>query len=170
MAAHKGNKYWEFREKHGRNHKYTPEALWKEALLYFQWVEDNPLWEAIIIQRGIKVKDKKGNESMKYFTKAPKLRAMTVKAFNLYADISHTTWGNYKDNKDFVAITTRIEDVIYSQKFEGAAATLLNPNIIARDLGLKDVSEYNINDTRKSVEDLFPKDSELDEQKDKSKS
>lgn len=33
---------------------------------------------------------------------------------------------------------TRVEQIIRQQKFEGAAAELLNPNIIARDLGLAD--------------------------------
>ena len=30
------------------------------------------------------------------------------------------------------------EEIIYNQKFTGAAADLLNPNIIARELGLAD--------------------------------
>jgi hypothetical protein len=34
-----------------------------------------------------------------------------------------------------------IEDIIYNQKFEGAAAGLLKENIIARELGLKDQSD-----------------------------
>lgn len=33
------------------------------------------------------------------------------------------------------------EEIIRRQKFEGAAADLFNPNIIARDLGLADKSE-----------------------------
>jgi hypothetical protein len=31
-----------------------------------------------------------------------------------------------------------VEEIIRTQKFEGASADLLNPNIIARDLGLAD--------------------------------
>lgn len=147
MGAPKGNQYWEFRNKHGRSHKYTPKALWEEALLYFQWVVDNPLWEAITIQRGVKVKEEDGTERMEYFVKAPKMRAMTITAFQLFADISHTTWQNYQNDQDFIAVTTRIEGCIYSQKFEGAAATLLNPNIIARDLGLRDESKIDHSNT-----------------------
>jgi len=33
----------------------------------------------------------------------------------------------------------------YTQKFEGAAANLFNANIIARDLGLKDKQQYEVN-------------------------
>ena len=40
----------------------------------------------------------------------------------------------------FELLTSKIENVIKSQKFAGAAADLLNANIIARDLGLKDAS------------------------------
>jgi hypothetical protein len=169
MGAPKGNKYWEFRNKHGKDHKYTPEALWEEALKYFQWVEDNPLWEAVIIQRGIKVKDEEGNEKTEYFVKAPKMRAMTIAAFCLFADICEKTFLSYRNNKDYIQVTTRIEKNIYSQKFEGAAATLLQPNIIARDLGLREGIDHNINDARKSIEDLFPTEDELNE-KDKPES
>ena len=43
------------------------------------------------------------------------------------------------------AVIEKIESIIRSQKFEGAAADLLNANIIARDLGLKDSSETTHN-------------------------
>jgi hypothetical protein len=40
-------------------------------------------------------------------------------------------------------VITRIDKYIYNQKFEGAAAGFLNPNIIARDLGLADKTDNN---------------------------
>lgn len=128
MSAPKGNNYWQFRNKHGRDYKYQPEQLWNEFIEYSKWIEDNPLWEEKLFSyQGEIVKDK-----------AYKMRAMTVTAFCLFADIDMKTWENYKNNNDFIHITTRIENSIKSQKFEGAAADLLNPNIIARDLGLAD--------------------------------
>lgn len=138
MVAPKGNKYWEFRDKHGRDYEYTPEALWDEAVAYFKWVDDNPLYESVLVAKGIVINKGEANEETVYSTTMPKMRAMTIKAFCLFADICDTTWENYSKNKDFIAVTTRIRNTIYSQKFEGAAATLLHPNIIARDLGLKD--------------------------------
>jgi len=46
MAAPKGNQFWKTRSSHGRNPIFpTPDALWDAACEYFQWVEDNPLWE-----------------------------------------------------------------------------------------------------------------------------
>ena len=136
MAAPKGNKYWQFRNKHGRDYKYTPIALWEEAIEYFDWIDDNPLLEQkLFAYQGIVTKEN-----------ATKMRAMTITGFCLFADICHVTWANYKDNKDFITIITRIEDIIKSQKFEGAAADLLNPNIIARDLGLRDKSDITSDD------------------------
>lgn len=146
MAAEKGNKYWEFRNKHGKDPDYNPDALWDEAVKYFQWVEENPLWESVLVAKGIKIKDDDGIEKTVYSTAMPKMRAMTLKAFHLFADISNTTWINYKKKKDYITITTRIDNIIYSQKFEGASATLLNPNIIARELGLGEkIENTNIN-------------------------
>lgn len=128
MGAPKGNSYWQFRGKHGRDHKYTPDRLWDEFCNYSEWLENNPLLE------------EKGFAFQGFVTKEhfAKMRAMTLRGFCLFADIEMQTFTNYKANKDFLAITTRIEDCIYTQKFEGAAAELLNQNIIARDLGLID--------------------------------
>jgi hypothetical protein len=131
MAAHVGNKYWQFRDKHGRDFKYTPEKLWAEAIEYFEWCELNPLKE----------------DSVSFYQGQPthepitKMRAMTIIGFCLYADIDQFTFYNYRQNKDFIDITTRIENIIRDQKFTGAAADLLNANIIARDLGLVDKVE-----------------------------
>ncbi|MCK5316875.1 MAG: hypothetical protein KAJ55_03120, partial [Anaerolineales bacterium] len=59
----------------------------------------------------------------------------------IFLDICDNTWGNYRENKDFLQVVTRAEKVIRDQKFVGAAADMLNPNIIARDLGLRDMTD-----------------------------
>lgn len=128
MAAPKGNSYWQFRDKHGRDHKYTPDELWDEFCQYSEWLEENPLLE----EKGFAFQ---GSVTKKDFCK---MRAMTLMGFCLFADIETQTFRNYKNNQDFLGVATRIENCIYTQKFEGAAAELLNPNIIARDLGLID--------------------------------
>lgn len=133
MAAPKGNRFWEARAKHGRRKKFlTPDDLWQQCCEYFQWVEDNPLWESKLfayqgeISEGI----------------APKMRAMTIDGLCLFLGIGVQTWHDYKAREDYSEVTMRVEQVIRSQKFAGAAADLLNANIIARDLGLKDSSAY----------------------------
>lgn len=138
MAAPKGNRFWEARSTHGRNPKFeSPEALWTACCEYFDWVEANPLWEmkAFAYQGDV--------------TQVPiaKMRAMTLGGLIIFLDITRQTWATYKAREDFITVTTRAEEIIYDQKFSGAAADLLNANIIARDLGLKEQSQ---------VEDVTP--------------
>ena len=75
----------------------------------------------------------------------PKMRAYTWDGLELYLDIASLR--DYKTNpdyKDFSQVITRIEKIIYNQKFTGAAAGFLNSNIIARDLGLSDKKETKL--------------------------
>lgn len=132
MGAPKGNKFWEARSSHGRNPIFeTDEQLWDAALEYFNWVEENPLYEA-------KAFSFQGEVTVENL---PKMRAMTIKGLCIHLDISEDTFLAYSKKKDFIGVTTRIRNIIDTQKFTGAAADLLNPNIIARDLGLSDKQE-----------------------------
>jgi hypothetical protein len=135
MGAPKGNKFWEARTKHGRDKIFsTPKILWDSACEYFEWVENNPLWENKVSQyQGVPVD-----------MPVAKMRAMTQEGLYLFLGISKQAWFNYKDNEDFIDIISQIENVIKSQKFAGAAADLLNANIIARDLGLSDKQQTEI--------------------------
>lgn len=133
MGAPVGNRFWEKRSKHGRDKIFTdPELLWEAAVEYFKWCEDNPLIET----------DFRGKDANE--VEIPKMRAFTWHGLELFIDIHSLR--DYKTNpeyKDFSQVITRIEKIIYDQKFTGAAAGFLNPNIIARDLGLTDRQELD---------------------------
>lgn len=133
MGAPSGNQFWKARAKHGRDKIFSSaEALWESCCEYFEWVEANPLWE----------------DTVNFFQGCPthdpiaKMRAMTIGGLCIFLDIDRSTWTAWKSDKDFSVIVTRAEEVIREQKFVGASAGLLNPNIIARDLGLKDTSAH----------------------------
>ena len=132
MAAPKGNKFWELRSSHGRKPIFaTPEDLWKCCVEYFEWVEDNPLYEAKVCSY----------QGQNVIESLPKMRAMTIGGLCLFLDITRQGWSEYSQKQGFSEITAQAEEVIFSQKFAGAAADLLNANIIARDLGLRDKVE-----------------------------
>jgi len=132
MAPPKGNQFWKARSSHGRKPIFaSPDDLWEAATEYFQWVEDNPLWE----DRVTSYKGVNKHEPV------AKMRAMTVTGLCIFLDISAQAWSEYKRRDGFGEITARIDEIIRTQKFAGAAADLLNANIIARDLGLADKSE-----------------------------
>lgn len=132
MSAPLGNRFWEARSSHGRSPIFaTPDDLWLACAEYFEWVEANPLWErkAFSSKDGINTID------------LPKMRAMTISGLCIFLDISRKTWAEYREKEGFSPICARVDEAIRTQKFEGASAELLNPSIIARDLGLADKSE-----------------------------
>lgn len=133
MTFQKGNQFWKARSSHGRKPKFeSPEVLLKACQEYFEWVEDNPLWEHKVFHNaGIITK-----------TSVPKMRAMTIGALCLFLDIDQSTWFDYAKKPGFSKVTREVEEAIRAQKFAGAAAEMLNPNIIARDLGLKDKQSF----------------------------
>ena len=136
MSAPKGNQFWKARSSHGAKPKFTnPDDLWEACCEYFEWVEDNPLWED-------KVTSYQGENTHEPIVK---MRAMTVGGLCIFLDITQETWNQWRSTrKDLSEIVTRVDEIIRYQKFTGAAADLLNPNIIARDLGLTDKSETKV--------------------------
>lgn len=133
MAAPKSNRFWEARSSHGRAPIFSsPDELWSACVEYFEWVEANPLYERKAFHAsGVITTDD-----------MPKMRAMTVVGLCNFLDIGTSTWSDYARREDFSAIVSRAEQVMRQQKFEGASADLLNPNIIARDLGLAEKQEH----------------------------
>ena len=130
MPAPQGNDYWKQRSSHGRNPIFKkPEQLWDACCEYFEWVEANPLQETQYKQAN--------GEPVPVII--PKMRAMTLDGLCIFLGISSQTWRDYRSRKAFAQAAGRVELVVSHQKFIGAAAGLLNPSIIARDLGLKDV-------------------------------
>lgn len=128
-----GNRFWEARSSAGPNPKFAnPDDLWTACVEYFNWVADNPLYaDQLVTFQGQATHEP-----------VAKMRAMTIGGLCLFLDIDETTWRDWKVSRpDLSPIITRVEAVIYQQKFSGAAADLLNANIISRHLGLADKSE-----------------------------
>lgn len=140
MPAPDRNKFWTMRSSHGRKPKFAcSKKLMAACNEYFEWVQSNPL------------KEHKQYHHQGQLTNGvvAKMRPMTVKGLCIFLDISLTTWATYTERDEdedqgFLGVTTRVREIIDTQKFEGAAADLLNPNIIARDLGLKDASSREL--------------------------
>lgn len=135
MAAPKGNQYYLLRSKDGRDKIFPdPEILAEACNEYFSWCIKNPLKEEQIV----KLKDSFQR------VKVSKMRPFTLEGMCNFIDISLEAFKNYEKRQDFIALTTRIRQIIDNQQLEGAAAGFLNPNIIARKLGLADKKDTNI--------------------------
>ena len=96
-------------------------------------MENNPLYERKAFGTGL-VAD------------LPKLRAMSICGFCIFAGIDRQTFANYEDKAEYFGITTRIRDIIYDQKFTGAAAGLLESNIIDVTTNGQNVTASPLND------------------------
>ena len=137
MAAPKGNQFWKLRSKHGVDKLFaSPELLWEAACEYFEWCDENPhLEEKAFAFQGQITKDS-----------ITKMRAYSLGALCLYLGCSESYFRAFKctsteKEKDFLTVIAKIEQAIREQQFSGAAADLLNANIISRTLGLVDKSD-----------------------------
>ncbi len=137
-----GNQFWKARSKHGRDKIFkTPNMLFRAACEYFQWVEDNPLMESKLVSF----------QGKSVIEEVPLMRAMTMEGLTRHLRVNTVYFSQFESaldldvelDKDFSTVINNIREIIKDQKFTGASAGLLNPNIIARDLGLKDVKEVN---------------------------
>lgn len=145
MTAPLGNQFWKARSKHGRDKIFkTPDQLWDAACEYFQWVEDNPLVEDKVFTF----------QGEAFHEPVQKMRAMTIEGLCLFLHVNSEYFNKFVKNidteseegQDFCRVITTIKETIRTQKFAGAAAEMLNPNIIARDLGLADKKDLSSTD------------------------
>ncbi|MDM1073676.1 hypothetical protein HX001_14395 [Empedobacter brevis] len=166
-----GNKFWQQRSKHGRDKLFqSADLLWEAACEYFQWCDDNP-WVKVEQKKGnssidilelMQFAKKEGadlDQVMKNATSTlieiPTARPYTYQGLCGYLDGINVGYFNDfekslvgkedADSKDFSVIITRIREVIYQQKFEGATVGTFSATIISRDLGLTDKKEIENN-------------------------
>lgn len=119
--------------------RYTPDSLWEKALEYFRWIEDNPLKEEKVFSSGKRLA-------------VSKIRAMTVTGFCVFSGIGRATYASHLRDEAYALVTSRIADVIYTQKFEAAAAGLLETSIVARELGLREQTDITSNGKNLHIE------------------
>lgn len=138
-----GNRFWEMRSKHGRDRIFaTPELLWDAACEYFKFCEDNPFHKAEA--KTVNIGD---YQSEIQIAKLPVMRPFTIQGLCLFLDVNTVWFREFEESlrlkedqvsKDFSIICTRIREIIFDQKFSGAAAGFFNANLISRDLGLQE--------------------------------
>lgn len=133
MAAPKGNDFWKQRSKHGRDAIFsTPQMMLEAANEYFEY-QSKRSW----VKTDYKGKD---NEMVEIPTSAP----FTLTGLCIFLGVNTVYFNQFEKDcsEDFSKVITYIREVIYTQKFEGAAVGAYNANIISRDLGLADRQDH----------------------------
>lgn len=139
MGAPIGNDFWTARSKHGREKLFTsPEILWEAACEYFTWCKNNPWFRTEYI----------GKEAIE--VKIPIERPFTLIGLCVFLGVSSSYFRVFKStlkeaDKEYLTVITRIEEIIYTQQFEGATVGVFKENIISRNLGLKDNTDITSN-------------------------
>lgn len=120
----------------------TPEALWDLACLYFQGEDEDTMVKKDFIRSG---------ENAGKVVEITTLRPFSWNSFDLFMlyhgintsihDIRRNKDGKYAAFQDVVA---RIENVIYEQKFDGAAIGVYSQQLIIRDLGLAEKVDASV--------------------------
>lgn len=128
----------------------SPESLWAAAVEYFNWCDENPLYEM----------DWKKDGGRLVQVKSPKKRPYTHSGLSVYMGVSvgyiRGIKHKRKDADKFASVIQKIDEAIKVQKFDGAASGFFNATIIARDLGLREQVDNNISDKRADISELFP--------------
>lgn len=151
----KGKQIWEVMPKLGRPQFFdSPEDLWERAMGYFKWAIDNPWYRHEAIKSG----DYAGS-TMKVATARP----FTLHGLCVYLGCTTSYFRTFKveervNKEAFLAVFDKLEEIIYQQKFEGAAVGAFKENLIARDLGLIDRKEV---DNKGAIAINISKDEEL---------
>lgn len=110
----------------------SPQDLWASAVDYFNWTMANPLYE----ERAA------SDDGSPTTIEIRKVRAMTIGGLCVFLGIDPITWKNYREREEYFRVISAVEQVMRTQKFEAAAAGLLNANLISRDLGMADKHQF----------------------------
>lgn len=108
----------------------SPSLLWEAACDYFKDCDENP----------IEVEDWVGKDADKVIRRKP--LPYTLAGFCVWVDASRNWWKEFRKAReaekdaDFLAVISRIDDIIFNQQYNGAAGGLYQQNIVARALGL----------------------------------
>ena len=128
-----GNQFWKLRgDLSETGKKLTPEEVVTKAQEYIDRCINEPLKE----------QDFRGKDANEI--RVDRMRAMTLEGLYFHLDISKETWRRWRSEEKYSGIITRIENLMFTYDFEGAAANMLNPNTIARKLGIQDNSEVTL--------------------------
>ena len=139
MAATPGNQWWKLRSKHGCDAIFsTPEILESACEEYFKATDERNDWDG---QNWVG----KDGEEVVVKKKVP----YSLKGLCVFLGVSSRYFNEFKNtdtfknNKDFIEVYTRIEDIIQTQQIDGSMIGYYNASLTARLNGLVDKQEVD---------------------------
>ena len=162
MSAPEGNKYYMLRTKDGRLKDFpTPEKFFNACMEYFKWCEANPWIMKDFVKSGMAAGD---------IVSIPTARPYTIEGLCNHLRVTVQTFHNYGKNEkyqEYFEVVQHVRQIIKQNQLEGASVGAYNSSIIARLLGLADKVDHRVSDMRKTVDEVFPTEEDLNEQTNK---
>ena len=125
----------------------TPDEMWELFKGYVEWTKSNP----------IKVQDYVGKDATMVYRE--KERPLTLIGFSAWLyeqgilkSIKHYFTNSNGDYDEFLAVTTRIREVVESDQVSGGLVGIYNSNLTARLNGLADKTESKVDATVNQVD------------------
>lgn len=129
----RGPKFRFWRKPLQRTTDADPDSLHAAAVEYFDWAHDTPLEVARpFAYQG---------DSWDHISK--KHRIFSLDGLLIHCGLGRARWEELREDEGFSYLIEWCETVIRTQKFELAAADLVNANLVIRDLGLADRRELS---------------------------
>ena len=141
------------RVKIGRPAKFpTAEDLWREALAYFDWCDENP-----ITTNNKRKKSRSDTSESQSMEQEPVSRPYTLDGLCLWCNIL-TPWATFKrdcgrraDAEDFAIVINACEQCVRDQQVTGAMIGLYSERLTARLNGITDKQELEVNSRQTNI-------------------
>ena len=142
------------RVKIGRPAKFpTAEDLWREALAYFDWCDDNP----ITTNNKRKKSRSEKNGDGQTIEQEPVSRPYTLDGLCLWCNIL-TPWATFKrdcgrraDAEQFAIVINACEQCVRDQQVTGAMIGIYSERLTARLNGITDKQELEVNSRQTNI-------------------
>lgn len=130
----------------GKSTNLTPEDLWERAVEYFQWCDAAFIGQEKLFSR------EEGVVTGEIAHKRP----YTIQGLSVFVGISKNTFDNYRKRPEFQEVCGIISDIMYEQKFSGAAVGLYNAGLIQAELGIVRKTESDLKSSDGSMSAATP--------------
>jgi hypothetical protein len=146
--ANEGNKWWEHRSSHGRDVIFSsPDILWSAAKEYFESSLEDQITEKQLFayQGACHTGTLKRHRPFSYERLCLFLHVNTAyfRQFKIRIRKNIEEGIDVELNEGFSTVMKMIDDVIYSQQFDGASTGQFKESIISKYLGLKERTEVS---------------------------
>ena len=158
-----GNTKWTLKQMQGQPKVFEDPQLLLEAFEeYVEYVRETPWMRNELV---------KGGDMAGMVMEVPTARPITLEGFTDFVGLTHSWWRSLRArlkksdteaDRVYATVVEKIDKAIYNQKYEGAAVGAFNANIIARDLGLVDKKEIEVDDKREETGNVFPFEDDAD--------